>query len=191
MYNFLTHKGHCSSSVAKGGGSVILEPYTIAEFTTNDNITTLIRDTDPDYYTAQQFPAAASGNLLSIDLMLYRLTTTCLGDMTISIQADNADEPDGTDLSILTIDVSTLGTSNPPPLVNYTFDAAAAVTGSDKYWFVFKEQLTSALGSTGTIRSRIDTAQGYTDGLLKYTTNAGTNWQTINQDIRFKVSGEN
>jgi hypothetical protein len=158
----------------------------------NDSTTnvgaSIVQDNNPNFFAAMGFIPDQSGNIGSMDLQMYK-DSGITGDAVIEIQGDSGGNPDGVAIGTFTIPVAQIPNSVPNFLIRYQADAPIPVTSGTQYWFVWRPTgFTSAGGFQ--LRTRGNTSNPYPDGDGRFTTNAGSSWNSYGQDFPFVINEE-
>jgi len=86
---------------------------------------------------AQSFTATETGTVEVIDVWLASVNGSATDAARISIQGDNAGEPDGAELAFGTVDYTLLPSGPPGDLVSISLDVPVAITNGETYWVIF------------------------------------------------------
>jgi hypothetical protein len=106
------------------------------------------------------------------------------GNVTITLQTDNADNPSGTVLGTLFLTNAQWNAIATNTDYTVTIPTTATIDGSTKYWIVFYSS-TSDSSNYPTLYA--SNSNSYTSGLFKYSAN-GTTWTNVaNEDLYFKT----
>lgn len=123
-------------------------------------------------WMAQIFKANTGHTLNGLKLPLFK--TGDPGDIIISIQALSGGDPDGTDLSVVTLSDSRLGTTDPPTsLLDISMPAVVLSVGVS-YAIVIRAPAGSS-GNTVNWNSD-DSSPTYSDGNREDSSNNGNTW---------------
>lgn len=139
-------------------------------YDTNDNSTLGSSDT---YWIAQTFPAGATYDINSVELLLYKHSSLSPGTITISIKAvDGNGKPTGADLCSGTIDGDTLTTNTAGEWKEITFSSAYSLSCGTQYAIVAR---CSGSGNYP-FYSRRHYPTAYADGNQGTSANSGSSW---------------
>lgn len=147
--------------------------------------TTATYNTDiggPSTFRAQSFVPAIT-KILAVELYLARYGSgpiTSAYDLTVSIQADSAGKPSGTDLVSATIPAFN---STTPSWKRATFSSALTVTVGTTYWIVIKALSAPAF----TYSIYYSSTSQYANGGAAWTTDGGVSWLTNTYDRLFRI----
>lgn len=139
-------------------------------------------------WRGQTFTPSVSHTLAQIDLKLYREGNP--GTFTVSVrEVDASHKPTGADIGGVTgtIDGDELTTDTDGEWVEITFGAGIDLVAETEYAIV-----TRAISGniTNSIHARVDTGNGYADGLGVSSVNSGVAWSTVaTTDWMFKEYG--
>ena len=180
-----------SSITNSGSFPALLYPKATAVTSTDNIDQSMVTDgrTNPfgqiaNKYKAEQF-LPTKKYLTGVTLKNFTATGTFVGNVTVSIQADNAGKPSGVDLIAKTYTSAewiAFGTAE----FNVLFASPITLTvdGSTKYWIV---KTSSTADDSNYANERASTSDVYTSGLYAFSAN-GSTWTNISaQDLYFKT----
>lgn len=136
----------------------------------------------PDH--AQSFKPSDTTTYSKVDLYLAKDlddNPSYEGNLTVSLQADSAGDPDGSDIAGTSVTINHTSISESGGWVTFNFTSDASLISGNTYWIVISS--TNTLGQFNFDESR---SNNYTDGTLKQFINP--NWSEItDNDALFKV----
>jgi len=191
MGNFYSqHKGHVNSSVALGGGNGAgPEVQVYQSQTASDTNAIILIDNNLDRLSEQGFISDVTGNITSIDLRMFRDTSTVAGNFKLAIQADSSGLPSGTDLGFGIFDSTDLTVGSlPSSRAKFTFSLAAPVVATDLFHIVWSSSLTSGPGDGIEISYR---NADIVTGDFRLSTDGVPTWQDpVALDIEYVINGD-
>jgi hypothetical protein len=174
----ISGSGTITGAAIVAGGSAVSPDQS---WTTQNN-DSLLGNVTTKKDLAQSFTPSVSKVLNKVSVFIKKVGNPT--DLAVKIVSDNSGSPSKTVLATGAISASTVtGTYG---FIDASFTTAPSLTAGTKYWIL----LDSTVNATNYYYWGIDTADGYSSGTGKYSTNWNvTNpvWTALNGDLNFKA----
>jgi hypothetical protein len=144
---------------------------------------------------AQSFKVPIDKNITQVQLKLLRVGRPN-GTLTLKLQGNSGDAPDGTDLTTATLNVTTDDTtgegnisSTKATFYTFTFGSEVSLVTTRTYWL--RLQASYSLSDTHVIKWSGNNSNTYTNGNAIYETSINNSWSSnrigTNRDLLFKL----